>query len=166
VLLRRNKQDAEAAALLAKAEEAMPQEPQFPVLRATLLEFADHTDDALQLVETVQRRWPELSAAWVARGLIEAAHGRHKEAREALQTAVSLGARSPEVLAHLANSILLAAGAGAGDAASVIQRAVRLAPGDPWIANLAARIAKKAAVEPIEAPDPRLLFESRPPREW
>jgi tetratricopeptide (TPR) repeat protein len=166
VLLRRNEREAEAAALLSKAEEAMPREAQIPVLRATLLEFAQKTDEALRLLETVQRRWPELPAAWVARGLIFAAHGRHAEARDALRTALSLGARSPEALAHLTDSILRSGSADAGDAASAIHRALRLAPGDPWIRSLAARIGKDAAAKPVEAPDPRRLFETRPPREW
>jgi tetratricopeptide (TPR) repeat protein len=158
VLLRRNKREVEAAALLAKAEEAMPQEPQIPVVRATLLEFGEKTDEALRLLETVERRWPELPAVWVARGLIFAAHGRHAEARDALQTAVALGARSPETLAHLADSMLRAAPE-SKDAKPIVARASRLAPNDPWIRKL-------AAGEATEAPDARRLFESRPPREW
>ena len=42
---------------------------------------------------------------------------------------------------------------------------VRLVPGDPWIQSLAAQ-RRRDAGQPAETPDPRRLFESRPPSEW
>jgi Flp pilus assembly protein TadD len=60
------------------------------------------------LLNEVQNRRPEWFAVWVARGMILAAHQRSSEARQALETAVALGARSPEVRD-------LAAGKAAGD---------------------------------------------------
>jgi len=101
----------------------------------------------------------------VARGIIYAAHNNYAEARAALATAVTLGARSPEALAHLADSILHSEPAATSEAQSAIQRALRLAPGDPWMLDLAAQIDKKPA-DKMEAPDPRRLFQSRPPKEW
>jgi tetratricopeptide (TPR) repeat protein len=120
VLLQRSEKGAEALTMLSKAEQAMPQEPQIPVIRAAMLELTGKTEEALQLLETVQHRWPELASAWVARGIIQAAHEHPAQARRALETAVSLGARSAEV--------------------------------------------RSAAA--ADAPDPRRLFQSRPPREW
>jgi len=144
----------------------MPQEPQIPVLRAALLELSGQSSEALRVLDTVQHRWPEQPAAWVARGLICAAHARYAEAHQALATAVSLGARSPEALAYLADSILRTQASDASEAESAIQRALRLAPGDPWIVNLAAQIRKDKSAKTMETPDPLRLFQSRPPREW
>ena len=151
----------------------MPQESQIPVMRAALLELAGQTDRALQLLDSVQRRWPELAAAWVARGMIHAAHERYTEARQALETAVSLGAHSPEALSHFADSILRSAPTRTTEAESAIRQALRLAPHDPWIQNLAAQVRKDTAATPgrpaeaVGTPsDPRRLFQSRPPRDW
>ncbi len=166
VLLSRNERGASAIELLSKAEQAMPQEPQIRVMRAALLELAGQTEEATQELDTVQRRWPELAAVWVARGMIHAAHARYEEASQALQTAVSLGAHSPETLAHFADSILRAAPTRIPEAESAIQRALRAAPDDPWVQNLAAQLRKTDAVKPVDAPDPRRLFQSRRPRDW
>ena len=166
VLLYRNDRGADALGLLTKAGTAMPQEPQIPVLRAALLELSGQSSEALRVLDTVQHRWPEQPAAWVARGLICAAHARYAEAHQALATAVSLGARSPEALAYLADSILRTQASDASEAESAIQRALRLAPGDPWIVNLAAQIRKDKSAKTMETPDPLRLFQSRPPREW
>jgi tetratricopeptide (TPR) repeat protein len=171
VLLQRNGRGKDALPLLSDAERAMPQEPQIPVMRAALLEFAGQTDEAIRLFDTVGRRWPEFAAAWVARGMIDAAHERYPEARQALTTALSLGARSPEALGHLADSILRCEPASTAEAQSAIERALRLAPGDLWIQNLAAKVGEgsgsKSKVKTADAPpDPRRLFQSRPPREW
>ncbi len=166
LFLSRNEGNTSAIKLLSTAEQAMPREPQIPVMRAALLEFAGRTGEAMELLDTVQHRWPEFAAAWVARGMIHAAHARYAEARQALATAVSLGARSPEAMAHLADSILRAAPGDASAAESAIQQALRLAPGDKWMQNLAAQIRDSATAKPADAPDPRRLFQSRPPREW
>lgn len=166
VLLRRHDRGPEAIELLSTAERAAPQEPEIPVMRATLLDLAGQTDEALKLLDGVQHRWPENPAVWVARGMIDAARGRYSEAAPALETAVTLGAHSPETLAHLADSILRATPARADAAKSAIQQAARLAPGDAWIQSLAARPGNDAEWKGGEAPDPRRLFESRPPRDW
>ncbi|HEY1342152.1 MAG TPA: tetratricopeptide repeat protein [Bryobacteraceae bacterium] len=96
VLLFRHERGAEALKLLSKAEESMAPEPQILVIRAALLELEGRTDEAVWLLDAVQRRWPEFAPAWVARGVIEAAHQQSAEAHRALAAAVSLGARSPE----------------------------------------------------------------------
>ena len=115
--------------------------------------------------DAVQRRWPEFAAAWVARGLIQAAHEQYAEARRALENAVTLGAHSPEALGHLVDCMLRGEAALAAEAQPSIDRALRLAPNDPWLKNLSARI-RKQDVKPVDTPDPRRLFQSRPPGEW
>ncbi len=91
----------DALGLLDRAGKSLPREPSIPVLRAALLESNGRTEQARQLLDDTQRHWPEVPAVWVAEGLILAAHGSPEPARHALETAVSLGARSPEVTACL-----------------------------------------------------------------
>jgi cytochrome c-type biogenesis protein CcmH/NrfG len=109
--------------------------------------------------------------------LILAAHGRFEDARRALETAVALGAHSPEAWYALADSTLRS-GPGHIDAAdAAIAQAMKAAPDDPHTRELAARIAAQkshsGAVPGQEvagardgAPDPAKLFLIRPPRDW
>lgn len=173
VLLHRDGRDKDAFVTLVKAEQALPQEGQIPVIRAALLDLSGQTGEALRLLDSVQRRWPELPAGWVARGWIHAAHEQYRDARHALATAVSLGARSPEAVAELADSMLRTGPADTAEAESLAARALRLAPDDPWIQNLVARLRKgpgaqngRRAHSADTPPDLRRLFEARPPREW
>ena len=172
ILLFRNERGADALQLLSKVGQTMPQERQFPVIHAILLELSGQTEEAMRELDTVQRRWPEFPASWVARGMIDAAHEHCLEASQSLSTAVSLGAHSPEVLGHLADCILRSAPARTEEAESAIQRALRFTPNDPWLQGLAAQIRKESVkpAKPAEGgstpPDPRRLFQSRPPGEW
>ena len=186
VFLNRNGHAAEALQLLDRAEQILPQDPQIPLLRATLLESAGQTEDAEHLLDKVQRRWPEGAPVWVARGIILAAHRHFEEARRALETAVSLGARSPEAFFYLADTTVRSAPDRIGDAEAAVREALKLAPEDPWIQTLAGQIAHKkgdykTAAErkqnairlqkdspdkAADAPDPGRLFQTRPPQDW
>jgi Flp pilus assembly protein TadD len=66
-------------------------------MKAVLLELAGHDADAGNLLNEVQEGRPERSAVWVALGMVLAGQKLTGEARQALETAVALGARSPEV---------------------------------------------------------------------
>ncbi len=101
VFLKNSGHVEDALDLLDRAGKSLPREPSIPVLRAALLESNGRTEQARELLQDTQRHWPEVPAVWVAEGLILAAHGNPEPARRALETAVSLGARSPEVTACL-----------------------------------------------------------------
>ena len=73
-------------------------------MRAAVVELAGHADEAERLLNTLQDRWPEWPAVWAAHGIALAAHGHFDAARRTLETAVALGARSPEVRSCLAES--------------------------------------------------------------
>jgi predicted Zn-dependent protease len=60
-----------------------------------------------------------------------------------LETAVSLGARSPEALFYLADTTIRSAPDRIGDAEAAVREALKLAPEDPWIQTLAGQIAYK-----------------------
>ncbi|HXB73485.1 MAG TPA: tetratricopeptide repeat protein [Candidatus Acidoferrales bacterium] len=143
VFLNRNGHAPEALQLLDRAEQILPQDPQIPLLRATVLESAGQAEDADHLLDKIQRRWPERSAVWVARGIFLAAQRHFEEARRALETAVSLGARSPEAWFYLADTTVRSAPDRIGDAEAAVGEALKLAPEDPWTQTLAGQIAYK-----------------------
>ena len=103
VLLRKDGHVPEAMELLDRAAQSLPQEAALPVLKAAVQESSGRTDEAQKLLADARRRWPEAPAVWVADGLILAIRGNPEQARRALETAVSMGAHSPEVMACLAS---------------------------------------------------------------
>jgi Flp pilus assembly protein TadD len=98
------KQGASALRLIQHAERILPQERELSLMRATVLEITGQSAEAEQLLGTLQNRWPEWSAVWVAHGIALAAHGRFDDGRRTLETAAALGAHSPEMRACLANT--------------------------------------------------------------
>jgi protein SCO1 len=141
VVLVKNGRLTEALGLLDQAARILPQDREIPLLKATTLERAGRTPDAERLLDEIQNRWPEWHAVWVAQGVILATHRHFQEARHALDTAVALGARSPEAYYYLADSILHSAAGPIDGAEAAIQHALRQAPDDPWMLALAGRIA-------------------------
>ena len=101
VILSREQRAPEALQLLDQAARILPGDPHIPVIKAMVLEAAGQTDEAEKLLDETQRRWPESSAVWMARGMIAGAHQNVEQARRALETAISLGARSPDATLKL-----------------------------------------------------------------
>jgi Flp pilus assembly protein TadD len=96
-LLLRNQRIAEALRLFDGVTE-----PEMLLMKAVLLELAGQSAEAGNLLNEVQEGRPEWFAVWVARGVMLGTHGQSDEAHKALETAVALGARSPEVRELLA----------------------------------------------------------------
>ena len=71
------------------------------LLRAVILEKAGRTAEAGPLLQRIENRWPEWPNAWTADGIILGTRGGRDQAGVALRTALSLGARGPEVKAYL-----------------------------------------------------------------
>jgi tetratricopeptide (TPR) repeat protein len=138
-LLARRGHAPEAVRIIEEGARILPGNREILLSKATTLEFAQRTGDAEQLLTEVQNRWPEWSNVWVAHGIILATHRHYDEARRALETAVALGANSPETYYFLADCTRN--GGGKDAAESLIRQALKLSPGDPWIQALAGRIA-------------------------
>jgi tetratricopeptide (TPR) repeat protein len=103
-LLAKPGREAEALRITADGARRMPDNREAQLLRATTLEFARHSEDAERLFAEIQDRWPEWSAVWAAHGMVLASHRNYKEAQQALETAVALGADVPEVHFFLAEA--------------------------------------------------------------
>jgi len=131
----------EAVELLDRGARLLPDHPELPLEKATTLELATKTDDAEAALKDIERRWPEWPNAWVASGIILDSHKQYEEAEKSLETAIALGARSPEAYFYLAESTLHAAPDRIDAAQKAITRAEELAPDDPWVRALAGRIA-------------------------
>jgi Flp pilus assembly protein TadD len=133
----------EALKMLDRAAGNMPEDREILLAKAVVLELAKQTGDCYNLLADIQGRWPEWQAGWVAHGIVLEKHGRSEEARQAMETAISLGARSPEAFYYLAASSLGSAPKRLDAAEAAIGRALQLAPDDPWIQALAGRIAEE-----------------------
>jgi predicted Zn-dependent protease len=141
VFLVGNGKAAEALRLLDQAARDLPGEREIPLAKAVALELSGQTAAAGDLLKEIQGRWPEWPAGWVARGVVLGTHGSFEEARQALETAISLGARSPETWYYLADSALRSTPKRIDAAEKAAAQALKLAPADPWVQALAGRVA-------------------------
>jgi predicted Zn-dependent protease len=89
-------------------------------------------------------------------------HQRYEEARHALETAVELGARSPETYFYLADSELHSGPARKDAAEAAVRQALNLSPADPWIQSLAGRIAFARGDYPLAVERQRAAVRQRP----
>jgi tetratricopeptide (TPR) repeat protein len=166
VFLKKDGRTEDALELLDRAGKSMPEQPWYPVLRAALLENGGRTAQAVALLETARRHWPEVAAVWVAQGIIAAAHGRGEEARRIMETAISLGAHSPEAWACLADVTWQSAPERVEDAKHAIAEALKGAPGDGAIQNVARRIEAQDRGSEHPPIEPASLFFTRLPQDW
>jgi tetratricopeptide (TPR) repeat protein len=170
--LTENGRTPEALRLLDQAARILPQNREILLMKATTLELARQTDDAEHLLNEIQNRWPEWHAGWVAHGIILETHKHFEEARQALETAVALGARSPEAYYYLADCTLRSAPQRIDAAQAAIRQALKLAPDDPWIQSLAGRLGQVRTIQrdpsgtENEPPYTTRLFLLKPPRDW
>jgi predicted Zn-dependent protease len=134
-------QAADALRTIEEGVRNLPEDREILFLKATTLEFARRGEEAAHVLDEVRNRWPEWSIAWTAQGIILASHEHYAEARQALETAITLGASSPEAYYFLADCTLRSGAAGKDTAETLIQKALKDWPADPWIQALAGRIA-------------------------
>jgi tetratricopeptide (TPR) repeat protein len=161
-LLAREGRAPEALRRIDEAARALPENREILLLKATTLEFARQFDDAEHLLMDIRNRWPEWSAVWLAHGMILHTHQRYEEARQALETAVELGARSPETYFYLADCQLHSGPARKDAAEAAVLQALKLSPGDPWIQSLAGRIAFARGEYPLAVERQRAAVRQRP----
>ena len=132
---------AEALRMLDQAARDLPDAREIPLARAITLEIAGQTSGAAVLLKEIQSRWPEWAAGWVARGMVLENHGSFEQARQAMETALSLGARSAQAYYYLADSALRSTPKRIDDAGGAAAQALKLAPAEPWIQYIAGCVA-------------------------
>jgi tetratricopeptide (TPR) repeat protein len=161
-LLAKQGKGPEALRWIEEGALILPDDREILLLKATTLEFAHHADDAANLLDEIQHRWPEWSAVWLAHGMVLSAHGHYEDARAALETAVALGANNPEAYFFLADCTLRSSEGRKDVAETTIQQALKRAPGDPWIAALAGRIALERGENQLAVDRERAAIRQRP----
>lgn len=139
-----------------------PDSREILLMKATTLEFGGKADDAGRVLDEIQNRWPEWSAVWLARGILLDAHGRYNDARQALETAATLGADSPETYFFLADSTLRSGVERKDAAETAIRQALKASPGDPWFQALGGRIALARGEYQVAVERLRAALRQRP----
>ncbi len=165
VLLVSNGRVADALPMLDAAGKTLPQDVQIPVMRAIVLQLSGKAGDARAVLAEAQRRWPEAPAVWTAEGFVAAADHQTDAAFRDLQTAINLGARSPEVYNQFADAAMRTNPPHAAEAEAAISQALKLAPSDTRVQALAALIRTGKQASPQAANLVSSLL-ARDPRDW
>ncbi len=139
--LLRQRRYPEAIALLGQANRLVPDAPELRLAYATALELSRRTGDALKELAAVQARWPEWEKTYVTQGIILNVDRKPAEARQALETAIALGADTAEAYYFLALSITEAAPEDRAAAQQALDKALLRNPDDPYIRALTGKLA-------------------------
>ncbi len=97
--------------------------------------------DSEKLLAQIQSRWPEWERPYLLKGIQLEIALNSAEARQALETAIALGANTPEAFYYEAQAILHSAPEDLESAQKAIARALALTSKDPYIYLLAGKIA-------------------------
>ncbi|HVX66580.1 MAG TPA: tetratricopeptide repeat protein [Bryobacteraceae bacterium] len=131
----------EALALLEPACRLLPDARELLLAQAVTLIHLKRTDDARKLLATMQSRWPEWERPYLLNGILLEIQSNSEEARKLLETAIALGANTPEAHYYHALAITHTTPDDQQTAQDAIGRALALAPADPYVNLLAGKIA-------------------------
>jgi tetratricopeptide (TPR) repeat protein len=131
----------EALQLLDQASRILPDDRELLLAKAVALDLLRRTDDCDALLSRIQARWPEWNRPYLLKGMLLQTRLEPAQARRALDTAIALGANTPEAYYYQALSIMDSAPEDLGSAQTAITHALALASQDPFIYLLAGKIA-------------------------
>jgi tetratricopeptide (TPR) repeat protein len=95
LLLLRRRQPEQALEILSRSLRSHPDDPDLLLTKAVVLTSLDHSAEALQLLRTLESRWPEWEPPYVAEALILERESRMSEARRRLEIASGLNGGDP-----------------------------------------------------------------------
>ena len=130
-----------ALTLLELASRLLPNNRDLLLTQALTLALMPRDDDAQRLLATMQSRWPEWDRPYLLSGIILEIQRRSAEARQILETAIALGATTPQAYYYQALAIMHAAPNDLEAAQNAIDRALALTSTDPYILLLGGKIA-------------------------
>ena len=130
----------------------MPDARELLLAQAVTLELLHRGIDARKLLTTIQARWPEWDRPYLLNGILLEIQLKSAEARQTLETAIALGANTPEVYYYQALAITHAAPDDLDSAQNAIAHALALTSKDPYVFLLAGKLslAKKDYSKAIE----------------
>ena len=131
----------EALALLEEAVRIVPDSRELLLAQWVTLTLAQHDIDAKKLLVKIQTRWPEWDRPYLLNGILLQVQLKPAEARQSLETAIALGANTPEVFYYQALAITQSAPEDMVGAEQAIERALALTTKDPYVYLLAGKIS-------------------------
>lgn len=149
----------EAQDLLGQAVRILPDERELLLAQVVTLDLLRQNIDSEKLLARIQARWPEWDRPYLLGGILLEIQLRSAEARQSLETAIALGADTPEAFYYQALSITHAAPNDLDSAQNAIVHAMALTSKDPYIYLLAGKIS--LARKEYQAAIERLLDATR-----
>jgi tetratricopeptide (TPR) repeat protein len=130
-----------ALALLEQASKILPDDRDLLLAQAVTLAVTPRDEDAQKLLANIQARWPEWDRPYLLNGMILEIQLKSAEALPLLDTAIALGANTPEAFYYQALAITHVRPDDLEGANQAISRAVALTSNDPYISLLAGKIS-------------------------
>jgi predicted Zn-dependent protease len=131
----------EAETLLEQVARVLPDERELLLARVVTLQLLRREVDSQKLLAKIQARWPEWDRTYLLNGILLEIQLKSAEARQALDTAIALGANTPETYYYQALAITHAAPNDLDGAQNAIAHALALNSKDPYIFLLAGKIS-------------------------
>jgi tetratricopeptide (TPR) repeat protein len=131
----------EALDLLEPASRLLPDARDLLLAQAVTLELLRRGVDAQNLLVKLETRWPEWDRPYLLSGILLEIQLRSAEARQTLETAIALGADTPEAYYYLALAITHSAPDDVASAQTAITHAMALTSQDPTVYLLAGKIS-------------------------
>jgi len=131
----------EALALLEQANNLVPDARELLLARSVTLILLHRENEAVEVLKRIQTRWPEWDRPYLLRGILLELQLQSAEARRSLETAIALGANTPEAYYYHALAITHAAPDDLPAAEQAIGRALALTSNDPYVYLLAGKIS-------------------------
>ncbi|HYK92269.1 MAG TPA: tetratricopeptide repeat protein [Acidobacteriota bacterium] len=131
----------ECLQLIKQAAKYVPDSPELMLARAIVLEWTNQTYEATQELQRIQAQWPEWSMPYVIQGIILESQHQAAEARQLLETAITLDSGNPAAYYHLALAIKELTPSDNKSAYAVVTRGLKLDPEDPYMQAEAGKIA-------------------------
>jgi tetratricopeptide (TPR) repeat protein len=139
----------EAQDLLEQASRILPNERELLLAQVVTLELLRRNIDSAKLLVKIQARWPEWDRPYLLNGILLEIQLKSAEARQTLETAIALGANTPEAYYYQALAITHAAPGDLDSAQEAIKHAMALTSKDPYIYLLAGKISLAQKEYPV-----------------
>ncbi|MFN7997899.1 MAG: tetratricopeptide repeat protein [Bryobacteraceae bacterium] len=131
----------EALSLLEQASQIVPDARELLLAQWVTLFLLHRETDAAKLLAKIQARWPEWDRPYLLNGILLQIQLRSADALHSLDTAISLGADTPEVHYYRALALMQTAPEDLESAKASISRALALTQKDPHLYLLAGKIS-------------------------
>lgn len=131
----------EALDLLDQASRVLPDDRELLLAQAVTLQLLRREMEAQALLSKIQAHWPEWNRAYVLSGILLEMQLKSAEARQTLESAIALGANTPELYYYETLAIMHTSPGDIDSAERAIDHALVLTSKDPYIFLLAGKIS-------------------------